>query len=156
MLINVIQIRRDLLPIKYNELIEFSRNCSWQGTGRYFADLLADNEFDNTEKIFAAVHNDNIIGFAALVKESCIESTKYTPWLDFLFVDEKYRNKGIAKMLIEHIVRTAGNDNIDTIYLCTASHEQMYMKFGFSTFARTQINNNDDCAVMKLRINSGT
>lgn len=104
MLINIIQIRQDLLPIKYNELIEFSRNCSWQGTGRYFADLFANNEFDNTEKIFATVHNDNI----------------------------------------------------DTIYLCTASHEQMYMKFGFSTFVRTQINNNDDCAVMKLRINSDT
>lgn len=152
--VNIIQISQSISPTKYNELIEFARSCSWNGTGKYFADLLAYNEFDNTEKIFAAIHNNQIIGFAGLVKESCIEDVEYTPWLDFLFVDEAYRNKGVAGMLIKHILHIAKNDNIDNIYLCTASHKEMYMKFGFRTFFRTKINNNtDDCAVMKLSIN---
>ena len=131
-----------------SELIDYSRHCSWKGTGHYFADLLENNEFDNSEKIFALTHNDDVIGFAGLVNESCIENSGLSPWLDFLFVDDKYRNHGFARMMIEHVLYTAKLNSLKTVYLCTASHEKMYEKFGFYTFQRTTINGND-FSVMK-------
>lgn len=38
----------------------------------------------------------------------------------------------MAGMLIKHILYVAKKDNIDNIYLCTASHEQMYMKLSIN------------------------
>lgn len=135
-----------------NALIKYARDCSWQGTGSYFADCLEDNAFDRTEKVVAAYDEGKIIGFAALVSESCIENTTLTPWLDFLFVDEEYRNKGIAKAMSDHLFRSAQTDGIEKVYLCTVSHEKMYEKLGFVTLYKTIINNEDECFVMEKQI----
>lgn len=134
------------------KLIEYAQNCSWQGTGQYFAECLADNDFDKSEKIIAALLDGKIVGFAGLVKESCINNSEFTPWLDFLFVDEKYRNRGIAKALIDFILGIARRDKIDNVYLCTVSHEEMYERFGFRTICRTRINGGDECCVMKMQL----
>ena len=131
------------------ELIEFARNCSWQGTGGYFAELLENNDFEESEKIFIALDKEDMIGFAALVNESCVEDAEFSPWLDFLFVDEKSRNKGTARMLVEHILQVAESENVNGVYLCTASHERMYEKLGFRTLYKTIINGGDECTVMK-------
>ncbi len=147
---------RQIITIEGNSelsaLVGYARACSWQGTGSYFADCLEDNAFDSTEKVVAAYDEGKIIGFAALVSESCIENTTLAPWLDFLFVDEKYRNKGIAKAMADHLFRSAGADGIEKVYLCTVSHEKMYEKFGFVTLYNTIINNEDECFVMEKRI----
>ena len=131
------------------ELIKFARNCSWKGTGRYFAELLENNEFEESEKIFIASDKENIVGFAALINESCVEDTELAPWLDFLFVDEKFRNKRIARMLVEHIFQVAESENVGSVYLCTVSHEKMYERFGFRTLYKTIINGGDECKVME-------
>lgn len=134
------------------KLISYAKSCSWQGTGQYFADLLENEEFEASERVVAAIHNGNIAGFAALVSESCVDDKNLRPYLDFLFVDEKYRNRGIARKLIENIVMIARSEKVNNIYLCTASHEEMYIKFGFRTLYKTKINDNDDCFVMGIKI----
>ncbi len=147
---------RQIITIDNNSereaLIKYARECSWQGTGTYFAECLEDNSFDSTEKAVAAYDEGKIIGFAALIKESCVEETTLTPWLDFLFVDERYRGKGIAKAMVEHLFNSAQADGIEKVYLCTVSHEKMYEKFGFVRLYKTIINNEDECFVMEKRI----
>lgn len=147
---------RQIITIEDNSelsaLVGYARDCSWQGTGSYFAECLEDNGFDSSEKIVAAYDDGKIIGFAAMVRESCIENTTLAPWLDFLFVDEKYRNKGIAKAMADHLFRSAQADGIEKVYLCTVSHEKMYEKFGFVTLYKTKINEDDECFVMKKQI----
>ncbi len=133
-------------------LIRYARGCSWQGTGSYFADCLEDSEFDGDEKIVAAYDGEKIIGFAALVKESCIEEADYSPWLDFLFVDERYRNKGIAKAMVEFLLCAALANNTEKVYLCTVSHKEMYEIFGFAILYSTKINGLDECYVMSKQI----
>ncbi len=137
-----------------SELIRYARECSWQSTGSYFADCLEDNAFDSTEKVVAAYDDGKIIGFAALIKESCVEDTTLTPWLDFLFVDEKHRNKGTAKAMVDHLFRSAQADGIEKVYLCTVSHEKMYEKFDFVTLYKAKINGADECSVMEKQIES--
>lgn len=135
-------------------LTEFARKCSWQGTGEYFADCLADGAFDSTEKIAAAFDGDRVIGFAALVNESCVEDTELAPWLDFLFVDEEYRGRGIAGRLAEFLFGLARSEGIKAVYLCTVSHEEMYRKFGFDTLYKAKTVGGDCCSVMKKNIGS--
>lgn len=112
-------------------LIGFAKSCSFQGTGTYLAELLSYDELEADEKVFAAVSEDRVIGFAALMKCSCIENDDRTPWFDFLFVDEKYRGQHIGSALIDAICRYAKQIGYSEIFLCTVSHSEYYKKLGF-------------------------
>ena len=60
--------------------------------------------FIKCEKVLAVVSENKVLGFAALLKECCcIENESHAPWLDFLFVDEKYRNQHIGITLIDTV-----------------------------------------------------
>ena len=53
------------------------------------------------------------------------------PWLANLYVDEEYRNKGIARILLKkvnEIAKTSGD--FDNLYLFT-KHNGLYEKFGW-------------------------
>lgn len=149
---------RQIITIDNNSereaLVKYARECSWQGTGSYFADCLEDNAFDSTEKVVAAYDDRKIVGFVALVRESCIENTTLTPWLDFLFVAEKYRSKGLARAMAEYMFLIAKLEGIEKVYLCTVSHEKMYEKLGFVTLFRTKINGDNECFVMEKQLES--
>ena len=125
------------------QLIEYAKNCSFQGTGTYLAELLFYNEFEDYEKVFAVVSGDNVIGFAALLKEcSCIDNESHAPWLDFLFVDEKYRNQHIGSALIDAVFCYSKKLGFNDIFLCTVSHKDFYEKIGFITKYTTLYYNN--------------
>lgn len=113
------------------ELIEFAKACSFQGTGTYLAELLSYNELEADEKVFAAVSEDRLIGFAALMECSCVENDDRTPWLDFLFVDEHFRGQHIGSALIDAVCRYAKQIGYSEIFLCTVSHSEYYKKLGF-------------------------
>lgn len=133
-------------------LIEFARNCSWQGTGGYLAELIENNEFTDSEIVIVAYINDKIVGFAALVNDSCAEGFNETPYLDFLFVDDKYRNKGIATKLVDKIIELA-KEKYNTLYLVTVSHESFYKKLGFEIIGKSAVEGCiDECFIMKKEI----
>ena len=124
-------------------LIEYAKNCSFQGTGSYLADLLFYNEFEDYEQVFAVVSDNKIIGFAALLKECCcIDNESRAPWLDFLFVDEQYRNQHIGRALIDAVCCYAKQLGFNDIFLCTVSHKDFYEKIGFITKYTTLYYNN--------------
>lgn len=133
-------------------LIEFARKCSWQGSGGYFAELIENNELADSEIVIVAYLNDKIVGFAALVNESCAEGFNESPYLDFLYVDDKYRNKGIATKLVDKIVELA-KENYNVLYLVTVSHESFYKKLGFNTIVKSTVEGCiNECFIMKKEI----
>lgn len=138
-----------------NNLISYAKNCSFQGTGSYLAELLSDNAFKDYEKVYAAIQNHEIIGFAALVKESCVDDEN-APWIDFLFVGEKYRNQHIGIAFITQICNYARSMGFDSIYLCTLSHVDYYKKVGFDTLYTTDFYNGaryaDSISIMKKQL----
>lgn len=135
-----------------HELIDYAKNCSWQSTGEYLAELIENNELTDSEKVIVAYLNGEIVGFAALVNDSVAESFNGTPYLDHLFVDEAHRNKGIATKLVDKIIELAKENN-KVLYLVTVSHELFYKKLGFETIAKsTVIDCIDECFIMKKNI----
>ncbi len=138
--------------IKCLELIKYAKNCSFQSTGEFLAEILKNNELQENEKVIVAYSNDSIIGFAGLFKESVAENFDGTPYLDFLFVEEGYRNRGIATKLVDKIIEQA-RENYKVLYLVTVSHEAFYKKLGFETIVMSKvIGCIDDCFIMKKNI----
>lgn len=117
--------------IEYRELILLARNCSFQTTGSYFAELLENGELADDEYAFCALSDENkVIGFGALMRESCIENKEYTPMLDFLFVTEEFRKKGTARALTEEISRMAKQLGHRYLYCVTNASREMYEYLG--------------------------
>lgn len=138
------------------DLISYAKNCSFQGTGAYLAELLSNGAFEDYEKVYAAISNDRIIGFVAIVKESCAENNGNEPWLDFLFVDEKYRNQYIGLAFINKICHYAKSIGFEFLYLCTLSHVDYYKRAGFKILYTTDYYNGagfeEKISVMKKRL----
>ena len=132
----------------YNQTAELARTCSFQGSGAFLCSLMLDGSLCEYEKVFAAVVNDTVIGFCTLVKETCCDSDE-EPWLDFLFVDEQYRGRGIARLLIDAVCEYAKSLNFEQIYLCTASHKDYYLRVGFIFVSEREINENTMGTIMK-------
>ncbi len=142
-----------------NKLIQFAANCSWQSTGSYLAELVIDGNLEEKETVFAAVENDEVVGFAAFlqecvadVKESEADIEKMNAWLDFLFVDEAYRGQKISTKLIEKIFEYCKRNHFNKLYLLTESHEAMYQKYGFKNIGNVKLYCGVDCTVMEKDI----
>lgn len=135
----------------YRKTAELARTCSFQGSGEFLYSLMLDDSLCEYEKVFAAIIDDSVVGFCALVKESCCDSDD-EPWLDFLFVDEKYRNQGIARLLVEAVCEYAKSLNFEQIFLCTATHREYYEKLGFSLVCDFEIKENTMGTVMEKEL----
>ena len=137
---------------EYSNFINYLKNCSWQSTGEYLAELIENDEFTDSEIVIVAYLSNKVVGFAALVNDSVAESFNGTPYLDHLFVDDAHRNKGIATKLVDKIIELAKENN-KVLYLVTVSHELFYKKLGFETIAKsTVIDCIDECFIMKKEI----
>ena len=139
-----------------SKLIQFAKKCSWQSAGSYLAELINDDNLEDKETVFAAVENNEVVGFAAFlqecvadVKESEADIEKMNAWLDFLFVDETYRGQKISMKLIEKIVEYCKRNQFNKLCLLTESHEAMYQKYGFKNIGNVRIHCGVDCTVME-------
>ncbi len=141
------------------KLIQFAKNCSWQSTGSYLAELVNDYNLEEKETVFVAVENGEVVGFAAFlqecvadVKKSDTDIEKMNAWLDFLFVDEAYRGQKISTKLIEKIFEYCKRNHFNRLYLLTESHEAMYQKYGFKNIGKAMLNCGVNCIVMEKDI----
>ncbi len=135
----------------YNETIALAKSCSFQGSGQYLGELMEANVFDDFQRVYVAILNDEAIGFCAITKETCCEDARF-PWLDFLFVSEEHRKKGIAKEMVETVKRYAKSVGFHELYLCTANHQEYYKKLGFFIVDEVQITEYTKGNVMKIAL----
>ncbi len=56
-----------------------------------------------------------LIWYRRAEKGNKFEKSRTQLWIDALYVDERYRNKGIAKRLLGEVMNIAKNDGIDYI-----------------------------------------
>ena len=86
---------------------------------------------DRLPKTYGLFHKGRIIGTFQFIYEDLELRPDIYPWLANLYVDEEYRNKGIARILLEkasELAKTAVG--FDELYLFT-KHIGLYEKFGW-------------------------
>ncbi|UOY07322.1 GNAT family N-acetyltransferase [Muricauda sp. SCSIO 64092] len=99
---------------------DFYKNC--------IENSIADDK--SLPKFYLMLDEDKIIGSYALLTNDLISRQDLFPWFACLFVDESYRNQGLANALIQHGIDESRKGGFDHLYLSTALND-FYEKKGW-------------------------
>ena len=87
---------------------------------------------DRLPKTYGLFDNGRIIGMFQFIYEDLEIRPDIYPWLANLYVDEEYRNKGMARILIQKVNEVAKTTlEFKELYLYT-KHIGLYEKFGWN------------------------
>lgn len=113
----------------YNDVKDYALFCNWRG-GASLADKMEKEIFKEWERVVAIIDKNKVIGFCTITKSDNLIDSVYTPFIGYIFVDEKYRGKRVSQTLIEYssaYLKTLGFDRVHII----SDHENLYEKYGF-------------------------
>jgi len=116
---------------------EFYENIRY---GISYDEILADISSRKKGKIpftFVAIENDKCIGTVSLFSNDLKERNDLTPWLGSLYVSTDYRNRGIAKQLMDKVIKTSRSLGYEILYLRTEHASKYYIKLGWKLIYNT-------------------
>jgi GNAT superfamily N-acetyltransferase len=83
--------------------------------------------------LFVAIDDGKVIGTAALDDDDMDTHPGLTPWIASLYVDAKYRKKGVGETLIRRVIEEARSAEVKKLYLFTPDREYYLARFGWRT-----------------------
>lgn len=113
----------------WKEVSQFAQNCSWRA-GKVLSQSMSDNIFSDWERVIVALHETDIAGYCTAAKRDCIADVSYTPYIGYLFVDEKYRGQRLSQKLISYAMSYLRTIGFHQVFL-VSDHENLYEKYGF-------------------------
>lgn len=114
----------------WNEIISFAERCSWKA-GPFLAKKMQGNEFNEWERVCAICENGKVAGFSTFTeRDELSEQYAFTPFIGFVFVDEKYRGKRLSERMIQHIISYAKRLGYEKVYIMSGEIG-LYEKYGF-------------------------
>lgn len=113
----------------WNRLADYAESCSWIA-GPHLAGMLRENRFTGWEAVFAAMQDDEIIGYCTFLQTDYYPENRYWPWISSIFVDEKHRGQGVCGMLIEAAIDYARSCGFKTVYI-PSDMTGFYERYGF-------------------------
>ncbi|WP_298511620.1 GNAT family N-acetyltransferase [uncultured Kordia sp.] len=129
------------LITKDNNLLEKGIAYFWKQWGNdsnfdFYRDCIENSVSDDNAlpKFYVLLDHNEIVACYALLLNDIISRQDIFPWFACLFVDENYRNQGIAKKLMTHALSECKNKGFETVYLST-DLENFYEKNGWSYHA---------------------
>ncbi len=122
-----VQINTDL----WNQLIRYLQQCTWQPVGKHLAEMMEENRFEDWETVFAAVENDEIVGFCTFLKTDYYPENRYSPWISSIFVDEQHRGNYISRAMIKSAEQYAKETGFGSVYI-PSDMTGFYEKCGFT------------------------
>ncbi|BBO78762.1 N-acetyltransferase [Desulfosarcina widdelii] len=128
---NGFTISTDKNKLDVDTIHDYLCNRSYWGKGRTIE--VVQKSIDHSLCFGVYDENDHFFGFARVV-------TDYTvfAYLMDLFILEPYRNRGIGKKLVDHIVNDASFTDIRFWRLDTMDAHGLYRKYGFKEPARPE------------------
>lgn len=131
----VISVREE--PLYKEQAIHFFQE-KWASpeTGVLYRDCI-ENSLTTSSPLpqwYLLENNNEIVGGCGLITNDFISRMDLFPWLCALYVNESYRGKNLAKLLIERCIVDTKQLNFSHIYLCS-DLEHFYEKFGFNYIA---------------------
>ena len=82
---------------------------------------------------FAVFHRQNQIGFARVITDEATFA-----YLADVFIDERYRGKGLSKWLMEHIMSYPSLQGLRRFMLATRDAHGLYGQFGFTPLTHAE------------------
>ena len=114
----------------WDKTISFAQNCSWKA-GPYLAEKMRNNEFYENERVIVATKNNTPVGYCTFtLKDELPKDLEYSPFIGFMFVDEKYRGKRISEKMIAAALNHALSNGYKTVYIMSGE-TGLYEKYGF-------------------------
>ena len=118
----------------WNKTIVFAENCPWT-PGKRLARRMLQQDFKKWEKVFIAVHGDDVIGFCIFEESGNLpKDFNCSPFINLVFVDENFRGQRISKRLIDTALNYAKKLGNQKVYL-KSEHIGLYEKYGFQKIA---------------------
>lgn len=106
-------------------------------------------------QIFVAIENNEPVGMYQFAMSDDLDTRPdIYPWLVNVYVDEKYRGRGICKELMNTVRENARKLNLDELYLYT-KHVGLYEKYGWEFVEEVQTFREDSPVerLYRLKIN---
>ncbi|MBC8184741.1 GNAT family N-acetyltransferase [candidate division KSB1 bacterium] len=94
-------------------------------------------------KTFIAFEKDRYLGTASIFENDMSTRPELTPWLAAVYVDSKYRNKGVGSELVKFVMNEAKSLDLKKLYLWTANKMNFYQNLDWKFFERTNFLNKD-------------
>lgn len=91
----------------------------------------------------------NLIGTAGIDHADMSTHPELTPWMVSVYVDPRYRRKGIGTALCQRIIDEFVCLGIKTAYLFTPDQENLYARLGWYTILREEYRG-EQVVIMKL------
>lgn len=114
----------------WEQTISFAENCSWKA-GPFLAKRMIENEFQEWERVCVICVDGEVAGFSTFTeKDELSEQYGFTPFIGFVFVDEKYRGRRLSERMIQNIISYAKGLGYETIYIMSGEIG-LYEKYEF-------------------------
>lgn len=105
-----------------------SSNCNYEKVKCFLKYSMQKDRIPQTYGLFL---NNEIIGMCQFLYEDLDVRPDIYPWLANVYIDEKYRNKGYGRILIDNATKVAHNViKFNELFLYT-KHIGLYEKFGW-------------------------
>ena len=118
----------------WNKAKNYADSCSWKA-GKSLANAMMNNGFKDWERVVVALNDDEICGYCTVAITDRIPDVHYTPYIGYLFVDEKWRGNRLSQRLIIYSMSYLKSVCFDKVYL-VSDHENLYEKYGFGVIDR--------------------
>jgi GNAT superfamily N-acetyltransferase len=93
---------------------------------------------DGLPLALVAIVDGIVVGTGSLKTHDLALRRNLSPWLGGMFVDPRYRNRGIGTALIVRLIQEARRLSVPRLYLWTTSAESLYAKHGWATIERSK------------------
>ena len=114
----------------WEKTLQMAAKCSWKA-GPFLSEKMVKNDFEEWERVFCAVENGEPVGFCTLTaKDELPEKYEFTPFIGFVFVDERHRGKRLSQLLINNAVLYARDLGYKKIYTMSGD-VGLFEKYGF-------------------------
>ena len=114
----------------WEKTAEFAQNCSWKA-GQFLAEKMRKNDFRDWERVIIAADHEQIAGFCTLTeKDELPDDAPFSPFIGFVFVDERYRGNRLSGQMIRAALGYAKEIGYPSVYI-VSGEQGLYEKYGF-------------------------
>ena len=105
--------------------------CPNVGYEEFVATMERRTAHHQIPQTFVALEDGVLIGTASLIEHDVPTRAELTPWLASVYVDPRFRKRGIGSALVRAVLQEARNLGLEKLYLITPDQVPFYRRQGW-------------------------